>query len=138
MTPLFRTKPPLRALLVALSAGWLVAAAQAATPVEIEAAYAAKAGTAPDAARGQRLFTTAHGAEWRCATCHGERPVQAGSHAATGKSIAPLAPTAQASRFTDPAKVEKWFRRNCQDVLSRVCTDGEKADVIRWLRGLQP
>ena len=33
----------------------------------------------------------------------------------------------------DPAKVEKWFRRNCNDVASRACSPLEKADVMAWL-----
>lgn len=31
------------------------------------------------------------------------------------------------------AKADKWFRRNCKDVLSRECTAAEKADVLAWL-----
>jgi hypothetical protein len=30
------------------------------------------------------------------------------------------------ARYTDPAKVEKWFKRNCTEVLGRVCTAQEK------------
>jgi hypothetical protein len=29
--------------------------------------------------------------------------------------------------------VEKWFRRNCNDVLGRTCTPSEKADVMAYL-----
>ncbi|MFP5443986.1 MAG: DUF1924 domain-containing protein, partial [Betaproteobacteria bacterium] len=35
--------------------------------------------------------------------------------------------------FTDTAKVDKWFRRNCNDVLSRECTAMEKADVLAYV-----
>lgn len=65
-------------------------------------------------------------------------PVQAGKHASTGKPIAALAPTVTPERFTDPAKVEKWFRRNCNDVLGRECSPAEKADVMSWLMTLKP
>ena len=51
----------------------------------------------------------------------------------TGKAIAPLAPAANAERFADAGKVEKWFRRNCNDVLGRACTPSEKADVLAYL-----
>ncbi|MBX9935628.1 MAG: DUF1924 domain-containing protein, partial [Burkholderiaceae bacterium] len=51
----------------------------------------------------------------------------------TGKTIAPLAPAFNPERFTDTAKADKWFRRNCKDVLSRECTAAEKADVLAWL-----
>ncbi len=40
--------------------------------------------------------------------------------------------------FTDTAKVDKWFRRNCNDVLSRECTAMEKADVWAYLKALKP
>jgi hypothetical protein len=44
-----------------------------------------------------------------------------------------MAPAANAERFTDTAKVEKWFKRNCNDVLDRACTPQEKGDVITYL-----
>jgi cytochrome c peroxidase len=116
----------------------LPGAASAATPAEQLAAYQAAAGTPAAAERGQRLFTTTHGREWSCASCHGATPTAAGKHASTGKAIQPLAPAANAERFTDPAKVEKWFRRNCNDVMGRECTAGEKADVLAWLLTLKP
>ena len=37
------------------------------------------------------------------------------------------------ARFTDPAKTEKWFRRNCTEVLGRECSAAEKADFIQFL-----
>ena len=40
--------------------------------------------------------------------------------------------------FTDSAKVDKWFRRNCKDVLQRECAPGEKADVLAYLLSLKP
>ncbi len=110
----------------------------AATPNELLAGYAAQAGAAAQAPRGQQLFTTQHGREWSCATCHGPMPVQPGKHATTGKPIDALAPQHNAQRFTDPAKVEKWFRRNCNDVIGRECTASEKADVLAWLITLAP
>lgn len=110
----------------------------AATPSELEAAYTAQAGAPVSPDRGRTLFTTAHGREWRCSSCHGTVPTQAGSHAATGKPIAALAPAFNAERFADAAKTEKWFRRNCNDVMGRECTAAEKADVLSWLRTLKP
>ena len=88
--------------------------------------------------RGQQLFTTRHGAEWSCASCHGAAPTQAGKHAATGKAIGALAPAFNAERFADAAKADKWFRRNCNDVMGRECTYAEKADVLSWLLALKP
>jgi Domain of unknown function (DUF1924) len=119
-------------------AGCMASAAQAATPAELTASYVAQAGTPASATRGQTFFNQRHGAEWSCASCHGNPPVQAGKHAATGKPIEPLAPAANPSRFTDAAKAEKWFRRNCKDVLNRECSAQEKADVLAWLSTLKP
>lgn len=65
-----------------------------------------------------------------CSACHSESPLQPGRHAVTGKAIKPLAPRAEAARFSDPAKVEKWFRRNCTEVVGRECSAAEKADFI--------
>ena len=64
--------------------------------------------------------------------------MQTGKHAATGKTIGAMAPAFNPERFTDPAKTEKWFRRNCNDVVGRECTAGEKADVLSWLLTLKP
>ena len=87
--------------------------------------------------RGQAFFTQRHGQEWSCSTCHTSDPRIAGRHAVTGKAIQPLAPVANAARLTDPAKVDKWFRRNCKDVLARECTAAEKGDVIAYLISLK-
>jgi hypothetical protein len=87
-------------------------------------------------ARGQQFFNHRFGV-WSCASCHGALPLAAGQHAKTGKQIAPLAPAANPERFTDAAKIEKWFRRNCNDVLGRECTAIEKGDVLSWLLSLR-
>jgi hypothetical protein len=114
-----------------------VSAARAESPEQILNGYATQAGTAPVPARGQQFFTARHGREWACATCHGATPTGTGKHAATGKTIEPLAPAFNPARFTQSAKVEKWFRRNCTDVAGRECTPAEKADVISWLMTLK-
>ncbi|AQH05139.1 cytochrome C (plasmid) [Burkholderia sp. KK1] len=111
--------------------------AQASTPADLIAAYSAQAGSAPLPARGEQFFTTRHGHDWSCATCHGASPTQTGKHAATGKPIAALAPASNPDRFIDPARTEKWFRRNCNDVVGRECTAAEKADVLSWLLTLK-
>jgi hypothetical protein len=63
-------------------------------------------------------------------------PTADGRHAVTAKPIAPLAPAANPKVFTDSARVDKWFRRNCKDVLSRECSPQEKADVLAYLTRL--
>jgi hypothetical protein len=47
-----------------------------------------------------------------------------------------LAAAFTAERFTDSAVVDKWFKRNCKDVLPRECTAPEKADVLAGMCGL--
>jgi Domain of unknown function (DUF1924) len=37
-------------------------------------------------------------------------------------------------RFTDKAKVDKWFKRNCQDVYQRECTPKEKGDFVSYMK----
>jgi mono/diheme cytochrome c family protein len=88
------------------------------------------------AARGKSFFQSTHGADWSCASCHTDDPRSPGRHAKTGKTIAPLAPAANAERFTSLSQAEKWFRRNCNDVLQRACTDQEKGDVLAYLMQL--
>ena len=107
--------------------------AQAETPRDFLTRFEKEAGAAASAERGARFFTTKQGGEWSCASCHTERPIQTGRHAKTDKPITPLAPAANAERFTDAAKVDKWFRRNCNDTLNRICSAQEKADVMAWL-----
>jgi cytochrome c553 len=131
--------PPLGTLVAALAAcAMLALPARAATPAELLAGYSAQAGNAPAPERGRQLFTTRQGHEWSCSSCHGVLPVQTGKHASTGKPIGALAPAFNAERFTDAAKTEKWFRRNCNDVIGRECSAAEKADLLSWLITLKP
>lgn len=111
--------------------------AMAATPPELLAGYSVQAGQPANAAKGEVFFKASHGQEWQCTSCHGKSPLAGGRHASTDKAIEPLAPVANGKRFTDSAKVEKWFRRNCKDVLARECTAAEKADVLAWLMSLR-
>jgi uncharacterized membrane protein len=129
----------LRHLLIAWLWVWTgqAALAQATTPTALQRSYEAEAGAPAQAERGRRFFLQRHGGEWSCASCHGQHPVQAGRHAVTHKVLEPLAPAGNPRAFTDAKRVEKWFRRNCKDVLERECTAGEKADVMAWLQTLR-
>jgi Domain of unknown function (DUF1924) len=100
-------------------------------------AYAAAAKSTPSVADGQSFFTSKHGGDWSCSSCHGAPPTGQGKHVVTNKAIAPLAPAFNAERFTDTAKSDKWFRRNCKDVLTRECTDAEKANILAFLLSLK-
>ena len=107
--------------------------AVAATPAELLAGYTTPAGQLANPSKGEAFFKASHGQAWQCTSCHGQSPMVGGRHASTDKAIEPLAPAANVKRFTDSAKVEKWFRRNCKDVLARECSAAEKADVLAWL-----
>jgi cytochrome c peroxidase len=129
-----------RSLLLALSCAASLAAHAGATstPQDQLKAYAEAAGAPAQAARGEQFFNSRHGAEWSCSSCHTLKPAADGKHASTGKRIAPMAPAANPERFTDVAKTEKWFGRNCKDVLARPCTPAEKADVMAYLMSVKP
>lgn len=132
-----RSSPRFIVAAAGLTVAVLTPHAHAATPAELLSGYTAQAGSPSVPGRGQQLFTVRQGREWSCASCHGTRPTATGKHASTGKPIAPMAPAFNAKRFTDTAKTEKWFRRNCNDVLGRECTAAEKADVLSWLLSLK-
>lgn len=70
-----------------------------------------------------------------CTACHTKDLTQQGKTRA-GKAIEPMAASVNGKRFTDQAEVEKWFRRNCGDVLGRDCTLAEKGDVLAYLLSL--
>ena len=116
----------------------IAAPAYAVTPSEQLAGFVAQSGQPPQVAKGQAFFNNKHGAEWSCASCHTSSPTVDGKHAKTEKRIHPMAPAFNPDRFTDSVKTEKWFRRNCNDVVGRECTAGEKADVLAWLISLKP
>lgn len=128
------------AIALLLAAG----SAAAAEPAALMQTYAAEArkadpAFAASAARGEAFFraerATADGRA-ACTGCHTADPRREGKTRAH-KTIAPLAPAANPERLTDAAKAEKWFRRNCQDVVGRECTPAEKADFAAWLISLR-
>jgi cytochrome c553 len=134
--------------LVALSA-FLMFLALAVSPTAEAAAdfkalarhYGQQAGVAPDsfsAERGKTFWQTENvsdsGEKMNCATCHGTDLRQPGKHNKSGKRIEAMAPSANAERYTDLEKIEKWFTRNCKQVLKRECTAREKGDVLRYLQ----
>jgi len=122
-----------------LVAGLSIQAAYAVTPGEVldslrsEAEKSTAGFQGFSATRGENFFRVKHGNEWSCTSCHTENPAATGKHAKTDKPIDPMAPSANAERFTNPKKIEKWFKRNCNDVLDRVCTPQEKGDVLSYL-----
>jgi cytochrome c peroxidase len=109
---------------------------QADAPQNMLAMFQAQSGVQGSASRGEKLFfarrTHSNGETVSCTTCHTENPKARGKTRAN-KLIEPIAPVANKERFSDPAKVEKWFKRNCRDVLERACTEQEKADFIAFM-----
>ena len=139
-----RSLPSILSLALVAIAG--VAAAGTVDPARdaILAAFAVEAKQADagftgfSAERGHAFWTAAHTGGKpdtpSCTTCHTPDPTRAGQTRA-GKQIAPMAVSKTPDRFTDSAKVEKWFGRNCNTVLGRDCTAVEKGDVIAYLSG---
>ncbi len=89
---------------------------------------------------GKKLFNmkrdhSAKKEERSCTTCHTSNPATQGK-TTVGKVIEPMAPSVNKGRFTDPQKVEKWFKRNCEWVLERECTPKEKGDFITFMLSL--
>jgi len=71
-----------------------------------------------------------------CGTCHGSDLRKSGKHRTTNKMIEPMAYSANSERFTDEKKMEKWFKRNCNDAWGRECTVQEKGDILKYLLSL--
>jgi mono/diheme cytochrome c family protein len=132
----------MRAILAAttiLLATPVMAADAVLDPITAAAKQADPSFRAFSAPRGEQVYRSKHaGAQHdSCAACHTADARKPGQHAATGKLIDPLAPSANPKRFTDAAKVEKWFRRNCKEVLSRECTALEKGDFVTYMRSIK-
>jgi hypothetical protein len=93
----------------------------------------------PNVERGRTFFFAEHSGgkadSPACTSCHGKNLSGPGQTRA-GKAIDPMAPSVVPTRYSDPANVEKWFKRNCNDVLGRECTATEKADALAFLLGL--
>jgi hypothetical protein len=137
-------KPKLILALALSSLAVLPLAAQAG-PIDAQlATYKAAAAaadaqfTAFSAERGKAFHNRAFGGGKpdtpACASCHNENPRAAG-RAPTGKVIEPVALSATPTRYADPAKVEKWFTRNCKEVLGRACSPQEKGDWLTYMAG---
>lgn len=91
------------------------------------------------AQRGQTLHTQAFSSgkpdSPSCTSCHGSNPLVAGKNA-TGKVIDAIAVSVTPTRYTDPLKVEKWFKRNCVEVIGRECSATEKGDWLTYVMSL--
>lgn len=138
VTPLQVTAALLLACVAAPSLAQPGAAQRAVLDRAIAAVRTTDTGFAASAERGRALFTSSPAAGKpdtpSCTSCHTTNLTRAGQ-ARAGKTIEPLAPSVVPTRLSDPATVDKWFRRNCPDVLGRDCTAAERADLVAFLIG---
>lgn len=119
--------------------------ASTATSADLVAGYVREVrqqnpGFSPDSQRGSAFFKRRFAVNDKmpaCTACHGDDMLKNGQHVITGKFIKAMAPAAEPSRLSDPAKVEKWFLRNCNEVVGRPCSAAEKADVAVWLMSVR-
>ena len=90
-----------------------------------------------DAKRGEAIFFSKHtgkkGTEMSCTTCHSTNLKNGGQNINTNKPITALAPSANPARLSDVAEVEKWLRRNFNDVFAREGSALEKGDVLTYI-----
>ncbi len=91
-----------------------------------------------DAVSGKQIFTSEHigkkGQNISCASCHTNDLKQAGKYTFTAKVIDPLSPKANKERLSDVKNVEKWLKRNFNDVYKREGTVVEKGDVLTYIK----
>lgn len=90
-----------------------------------------------DYKRGEDIFLSKHigkkGELISCASCHGTDLSKSNQNYFTGKTIDALSPKANPNRFTNKAEIEKWLKRNFNDVYNREGTPLEKGDVITYI-----
>jgi cytochrome c553 len=138
-TPMKTTKAIIKSTFLGLVIAFGFSCAYAATNLkEQHSGWTAQAKTSdsafsPSAERGKnfygRIFRAGNEMA-SCATCHTANPK---AIVMTGKEIPALSPSTNPERFTDAKKSEKWFKRNCNDVMGRECTAAEKSDLTAWL-----
>ncbi len=129
-------------VLVAVLALSISGAAVAGPREDQLAAYAAAAKAANpafagfSATRGKSLHTQAFGGGKpdtpACTSCHSNEP-RGGGRTPAGKAVEAMALSVSPTRYADAAKVEKWFKRNCNEVLGRECSAQEKGDWLSFM-----
>jgi mono/diheme cytochrome c family protein len=125
------------AVTIATIATVLATPAFADSRTDLLAQYATAAqSTGFSAARGQTLHTRSFAGGKAdtpaCTACHGNDSRGSG-RTPTGEAIDAVAISVTPTRYTNPAKVEKWFKRNCIEVLGRECTPQEKGDWLTYV-----
>jgi hypothetical protein len=109
------------------------------TQYAAEAKVATPAFSGFSAARGKTLhnqnFTGGKADTPACVSCHGNDPSVAG-RTRSGKAVEAMAVSVTPTLYLDAVKVEKWFRRNCNEVMGRACTAQEKGDWLTYMSQL--
>ena len=131
-----------RLILIIVLAFALVPATAGESPKSLLDFYASEAKASDpgfsgfSAERGEHLFRTNFSTGKpdtpSCTTCHTTNARNIGQTRA-GKDIEPMAASANPKRYSDQAKTEKWFGRNCNNVFGRECTATEKGDFITFM-----
>lgn len=89
------------------------------------------------ATRGEKIFTTMHigkkGKEISCTSCHNLDLKTKGKNIYTNKVLEPLAPSVNKMRLSDVKDVQKWLRRNFNDVYTKEGTALQKGDVLYYI-----
>lgn len=68
-----------------------------------------------------------------CSSCHTDDVRKQGKNAKTGKVFEPIAPSVNPKAFTSVKNLEKWLKRNFNDVYGREGTAKEKGDSILYI-----
>lgn len=91
-----------------------------------------------NAEKGKEIFFKENKSEKHgkisCVTCHTSDLKQKGKNVSTGKVIEPLSPSADSSRLTNVKDVEKWLKRNFNQVYGREGTTIEKGNVLLFIK----
>lgn len=89
-----------------------------------------------DGERGRKIFSEPHPngktGTISCTTCHTADLKKSGK-TLVGKTIDPLAPSANKNRITSAKETEKWLTRNFKQVYGREGTAKEKGDVLKFI-----
>ena len=88
--------------------------------------------------KNPREHILAHRTDILCRACHviNDKEHPDPQHAKK-RTIEPLAPSANARRFGDAERSERFFRTNCRLVVKRDCTAVEKGNLVTWLLTLE-
>lgn len=89
-------------------------------------------------AEGEKIFTSVHkdknGKDISCTSCHTKDLTKSGENIKSGKKMEPLSPKANPNSLTDVKEINKWLKRNFNDVYQREGSAKEKGDVLTYIK----